>query len=327
MFDRYSHWGNADFYTNRDLFKENYKDLLEFPFYLTLFRKTEYTLSRVKKDQNKKDQNKKDCRGLFDEGRIDLLDRTDQLILGIIITGRCMTAGQLKAYYLLRAGSISSKRIRKGMDRLYYLGLIARVRLQDADDPSCYLKCYVPTSDGYKLGRAMHAPFLTIKKDCIIGEYYGGWGRFFKQSIIYNQIVLNQLLYNPSLRRFSFTDVYFPKAKRFHVVPLCLVIDGHDYCFAMAEQFEYWDIKRVLERWVNYKKERNREMTLVLIAYNKVTAAIVEQAMEAVSNPGIRVVFTDSREWFKEAEGTYLSGRPFVPAELVNRPPLIRNAG
>lgn len=322
MFDRYSDWGNADYYTNRELLKENYKELLEFPFYLTLFRKTEYTLSKIKKDQNEKN-----CRKLFEEGGIDLLGSTDQLILGILITGRCMTVGQLKAYYLLRAGSISTKRIRKGLDRLYYLGVIARVRLQDQDDHSCYLKFYVPTSDGYKLGRAMHTPFLTIKKDCIIGEHYGGWGRFFKQSIIYNQIVLNQLLYNPSLRRFSLTDVSFPKANRYHVVPLCLMIDGYDYCFAMAEQFEYWDIKRVLDRWANYKNERKREMTLVLIAYNKVTAALAEQSMEAVSDPSIRVVFTDAREWFKEAEGTYMSGHPLVPAELVNQPQHIRNAG
>ena len=322
MFDRYSDWGNADFYTNRELLKENYKDLLELPFYLSLFRKTEYTLSKIKKEQDEKN-----CRKLFDEGGLDHLDDTDQLILGIIITGRCMTAGQLKAYYLLRAGAISSKRFKTGLDRLYYLGLIARVRLQDADDHSCFLKLYVPTSDGYKLGRAMHAPFLTIKKDCIIGEYYRGWGRFFKQSVIYNQIVLNQLLYNPSLRRFSLSDVSFPKANRYHVVPLCLMIGGHDYCFAMAEQFEYWDIKSTLDRWANYKKERKREMTLVLIAYNKVTAAFAEQAMQVVADPGIRVVFTDAREWFKEAEGTYLSGHPFAHAEPADQPQVMRNAG
>lgn len=322
MFDRYSDWGNAVFYLNRELLKENYKDLIDLPFYLTLFRQTEYTLSKIKKDQDVKN-----CRKLCKEGGLGLLDSTDQLILGIIITGRCMTAGQLKAYYLLRAGEISSKRIKRGLERLYYLGLIARVRMQDTDDHSCYLKMYVPTNDGYKLGRAMHAPFLTIKKDCIIGEYYRGWGRFFKQSVIYNQIVLNQLLYNPSLRRFSLSDVSFPKANRYHIVPLCLMIDGHDYCFAMAEQFEYWDIKRTLDRWVNYKKERKREMTLVLIAYNKVTAAFAEQALKVVSDPGIHVVFTDAREWFREAEGTYLGGYPFVPAQLTDRLQTVRNTG
>ncbi|MCI8494584.1 MAG: hypothetical protein HFI74_02725 [Lachnospiraceae bacterium] len=253
MYHNLSHWRTAQFFSEKQNLITNYQKLLSKPEYY----KARYDLELCHFSGDKQPLTEAE------------LDNKALIIIGILAAGTNMTLAQLNSYLLLKNIETSSESLLQSINRLINLGIVNRTTiylknpyLENAtEDDTPYLNCYQVTETGKWFAEQMDAPqdFPTERGYC--KEY----NKFYTDTILYNQIVLNYLLYCPAFKYFKIDSINHILSHRKLTALLYIATEEGDYCFSSPDVFKQEISCKKLTDWKAFQNNRNTKSTFVLL--------------------------------------------------------------
>lgn len=296
MSNKYTFWGCCDFYTERDLFEQDYYKLLNLPFY---FKRNSvlklYTFyARYNKSVEKK------------------MTHLDMLIIGLMAVGSSMTLLQLQAYLVLKNVSISMTSLKERVANMVNGGVVERNIIYDYETCENGTICkrrivyYRLTYQGNLIAKDIGAPTCTIKKYkfFINGEHERL--QFLIQTNLWNQIILNQIRYNKAFIQFFVQNVHiFPDQVKMDI-PLYIKTQNGDYGFQHISKLGIVSLKHTIELWERYAQLKKKRMTVVLTVEHSDAISYIMHNLEKTKYELITIAISLVKDWYKEQSGKIL---------------------
>lgn len=258
LYQNFSHWRTAKFFSEKQKLVTNYQKLLSKPEYYN----TPYQLELCHFSGNKQPLSEPE------------LDNRALIIIEILAAGKNMTLAQLNSYLLLKNSDTSFEALLHSINRLISLGIVNRTTiylknssLQDtSEDETPYLNCYQVTESGKWYVEQMGAPvdFSTCETDCQASQVPAL--KFYTDTILYNQIILNYLLYCPAFKYFEINSVYHIPGHGKLTVSLYIATEEGNYCFTILDILGQETLLKKLTDWKAFQNNRNTNTTFVFIA-------------------------------------------------------------
>ncbi len=295
MANKYSHWYNNDFYGDKVILAQQYRELLELPFYygkhgalkIETYRKPPANLGRK------------------------MIEYVEWMMIGIFATGQNMTMCQLNSYLLLKNIVIRNESLKDKIEHLIHNGVLERNMIcagegftqWESGRKTAKVVSYRPTRKGYAMAKSLGLPKYNFKKYCQLTNSLRGKLLLSMRAILWNQIVLNQMLYNPGLLWFRMGEFYRLDQGRFMELPLYVKTKDGEYYFEYLHVMADAVIEHTFSLWIQYVMQKGRPFTFVLVTDEYHVASIVGRHVNRAREAGIKVATTVASDWFGEEAG------------------------
>lgn len=302
MANKYACWYSNDFYSDKSLLAEHYGDYLQLPFYYgkNCSLKVE-TCHRMPPDRNQKK-----------------MEYVELLIVGILAAGQSMTALQLKAYLLLKNIAISNTVLNGKLEWLIYQGLLERNTIWDSKILPVKEKAgHVPKVIVFRLTMKGCATAVSIgisgrnrEKDFQLTCQRGKLSRLTR-SILWNQIILNQMLYNARFTWFRVGEFQKLRSQKYMELPLRVSTAEGEYYFEYLHTMENEVIDHTISLWLDYAMKKGMPFTFVLVS-DSYDAIRIGSYMSKAKAAGIRLAATSAVDWFRDEAGVIMTASDFL---------------
>lgn len=285
--NKYTEWNKGDSYMRRDLLMAE-QELMEEP----LIR---YSLSSVTRTAVKK--------AGYDSGRS--FDALDMQILAIIAMGKCMTLRQLRAYLLLKGEKVKNEDLRDRINLMKDDGMLVEVRYYKKEDEADDLNCsYMVSYQSNDILRSLGAPRIDPRENYAINHQMGT--RLANcASLLWNQIILNQLLYNPGIGCFRIQELVQIGKNMSISVPLGITIKGRLCVFDMFRSYyDLEEIRRRLDNWKNYAEQKDKSFVLVVICSSAEHEMWIAGCIREIRSDRISFATSTEEKWIHASPGT-----------------------
>lgn len=298
MANKYIYWYRNDFYGDKAILAEQYGDLLELPFYYG-----------------------KDCAlaiRTYQKPPIKLKMKTieymEWMIIGILAVGQSMTMRQLKSYLLMKNIAVSNMVLKEKIEQLIHRGILERNMIWDSKNPfqqeegekNTRVVSYWLTRKGYMLAESLGLPKYSVETYYQLTNSHRGKLSLLTRSILWNQIVLNQMLYNPDLLWFRVGERYKLSQGMLMELPLYIKTKDGEYYFEYLRAVEDVVIEKTFSLWMEYVMQKGRPFTFVLVTDQYNVDSITGRHVNSAEEVGIKVATTVVDDWFKEEAGTIM---------------------
>lgn len=296
MANKYSQWYKNDFYGDKVILAQQYRELLELPFYygkhgslkIETFRKPPANLDRK------------------------MMKYVEWMMIGIFATGKNMTMRQLKTYLLLKNIVISNRTLQDKVEQLVQSGMLERNKICDGKGfmqwedgkKAAKVVSYRPTRKGYAMAEFLGLPKYSFKVYCQMTNSLRGKLLLSMRAILWNQIVLNQMLYNPGLLWFRIGEFYRLDQGKFMELPLYVKTKDGEYYFEYLHVMADAVIEHTFSLWMQYVMRKGRPFTFVLVTEEYHVASIVGRHVNRAREAGIKLATTVAGDWFRAEAGT-----------------------
>lgn len=301
-YDKHSIWRSKDFFTEKESLKSRYQSLVEKPFYFDA--QYELDLYHYSCDVN--------------PGTEQDLDAKDLLILGILAAGKNMTLAQLTSYLLLKNTDVSLEELNDAVNRLIELGIVNRTTIHPSNPlySSYNTTCYQVTEEGRWFIQQIYAPAdFSLFSNGFMANFYS-MRYFYTSTILWNQIVLNYILYCDNLVRFEITSpYYFPGYPRL-IIPLYIETETNNYFFSYLKYVNEETLHKVFLNWDDFQKNSKKDITFVLVANDEEQLLLAKTFLFRESlfskNFGISNLFPDIDNHENPRQGTICNKTVFL---------------
>lgn len=303
MANKYTCWYRNDFYTDKLLLAEQYSHFLELPFYYG--KECSLKLGTYQKAPA-------DCKK-------EKMEYVELLITGILAVGQSMTALQLKSYLLLKNIAISNTVLKGTLERLIYRGMLERNTVWDGKTPFCKgengnaarVTGFRLTPMGYAAAASLGVPGNGRKTDCQLNSQRGKLSRLTR-SILWNQIILNQMLYNAGFSRFRVGEIQRLSHGKYMELPLYLKTTAGEYYFEYLHTMKNEVIEHTLSLWLEYAMRKEKPFTFVLASDRYDEALKIGSYMNRAKAAGVKLAVTSAVDWFREEAGVIMMASEFL---------------
>lgn len=294
MANKYSNWNKASNYSNRNNIIYHLPPYIKVP---ELFQpKTNFIL------ENKPIKNSTTLQNLY----LNLLDTE---IITRIACSYGLTTLQLKIYLQLAGYHISQFKLEEYLYRLAKLKMICHSTFKDLSCSTANQKSNIVTQywylapNGYDVAKEIEAPIATQEKPRPNYKNYGQYD-FALSNILWNQIIINQLLYSNNLKNFQIHTKESLNDKPFYV-PLKLRTTHNLYIFEYIcdLSFKHNHLQEILSQWISYKKEQKIPFTLVFVCKNNILMNKLKKYFNTSTISQFPLLFSKSEEWFQNTSG------------------------
>ena len=319
MGKKYSQWLDGKEFKNNKLLKRRYENIDIAPGYTPAlkFDYKKYTIARPNHFNGE-------------------LSEIQEKILGLVATHCFLSIKQIKTYLDLQGVDISMSEISRTLEDLIFFNLVERNTITRRDtvfDQDS--KMYINTDcEGIKLySQGCYRPFsnrvfpaCSLKSLAIIKQDCGNAMPTLAISMhIINQILLNNMIYNGTVRRFRVAQIkYLPRMRL--SVPLEIATNSRIYYFINAIFISTYRLQEVLSNWNDYttmlketvsakhsdkkqlesnKKGSVEPFTIVIIAANTEHLSQIMDVVNRTDTKNFEVAFTIYDEWFQKKGGTF----------------------
>lgn len=305
MTNKYFYWRSANFYNCTDRLASQYESLISKPFYFT--EDCALDVSHFQKP-------------VFPDENM-ILDNTEYMVLGILASGKNMTALQVYSYLLLKNISVSLPELSQILQRFIDVGILERNTIYPvfSESKTCIsrrLDCYRISLGGTRFVRDICAPV-----DYEINYHYLRQGRhgllyYYTTTILWNQILLNYLLYVTPEYYFHIAAAVTQKDNKNCAfaaeIPFMLESEDHillfDYLYKPSDD----KVSGVYRRWCRVQNKLYKKITYVLVVNNYADLLFVKNSLlkETMLNSKISldsIRFSIVHSWFQTCPGVYLS--------------------
>lgn len=294
MANKYSNWNNASNYSHTEYVKQTlppYIKVLELYQSQTTFILKE---SDVIPSLNKIYTN---------------LNIIDIEIIARIASSCGLTAFQLKLYLQMAEYHISQPELKNRLYCLVNLGLIRNMIFKDISpttinqNTDVVTQYYYLCNSGIEIAKALGSSTISPKQSRTLKTKYGHF-HFVLSNILWNQIVINQLLYNSNIKHFQLQKKEFFNNNSFYV-PLKLRTSKNSYFFEYISElsFKHNRLQNLLKQWHIYQKEHPIPFILVLVCKNKSIMDMLLHHPAIYTIPEFRIMVSCSEEWFQTTSG------------------------
>lgn len=296
MANKYSQWYENDFYSNKVLLAQRYKELLELPFYYG--KHGSLKIETYRKPPVNSDRK--------------MMKYVEWMIIGIFATGKNMTMRQLKSYLLLKNIAISNRVLQAQVEQLIQSGMLERNMICTGQDfmqwedgkKTAKVVSYRPTRKGYAMAESLGLPKYSFKIYCQLTNSLRGKLLLSMRAILWNQIVLNQILYNPGFLWFRIGEFYRLGQGKIMELPLYVKTKDGEYYFEYLHVMADAVIEHTFSLWIQYIMRKRRTFTFVLVTEEYHAASIAGRHVNCAREAGIKVATTIASDWFRAEAGT-----------------------
>lgn len=288
MSDKYTYWRSHAFCKKKSHLEMQYEYLLEKPYYYN-----EYCCTSLRYVTH----NTEPCPD-------KPLNHMELQIIGILAAGKNMTLSQLASYLLLLGNKVIMDSLRETVLKLIGLGILKQTeicRLNENKSISQKVTCYQIAFSGMPYVKQICAPSDFRMTHNGFGYSRSKAKHFFKNTILWNQIILNFILYIPGFRRYEISSVLNLPNYRKLVVPLYVETEHKNYFFELMHPVFPGKIQQCFQKWSTYQKHKKRKITFVALTYtyDEMCKARTLLLNETISPDGstMNTVFTDNIEF------------------------------
>jgi len=289
MADKYCEWNMAGAYLRTDMvgekFFEKEKDKILKP----------YSFQIINCDSSK--------------SKVDytwtLLDLHKMEIVARIACSRGITLFQLVAFLRLQGYDTTDNAVKEHLFWLMEKEIIRKVTINTHVNNIIFneenLEFYWLGRRGWDIAKALGVPVPTKNQTSNMFCNYGK-KRYILSIILWNQIIINQLLHNPNTLHFKIhTTVNFKNGESFHI-PLLLRTKEQDYIFeyAKGKYIKPAYVEKVVEQWKKYQKNTKKKNYLIFVCEDEVSIRRVRQIVGETNNG---IFFTEDKMWWENERG------------------------
>lgn len=258
MANKYTYWRSNSFYEDKKTLAKFYSFFLQKPFYYN-FEKCILGISLY------------NCNTPFAKQKQP--NNSELLILGLLAAGKNMTFFQLKSYLALKGINWDQECLIHTLNQLGDKGLLEKriIYQRDPSDTSNkiaysnHFMCYSIAFEGKKYIEQIGAPTDYKIKPLYPDTKTGRLIYLYTSTILWNQIILNYTLYDPSFQFFQIcTPLHFSHQNKMEI-PLCIQTEQRDFIFEYTHQVDKEIVRNIYKKWQAYKKCCKREIAFVLI--------------------------------------------------------------
>lgn len=290
MANKYTKWGDKNFYSNIDKLAEDYESYVTIPFYYgcecTL--KLQSCQNRIEYDGNIK------------------TDYTEMMIVGILSTGYNMTLLQLRSYLCIKGIQTNNSALKERLDYMILKGLVIRHTIYDP--------VLIMTQKTGEVKNRVISYQLTNMGNLISG-IFGAFGNTFQRikresrkcvnlmgtlinGILWNQIVLNQLVFNPSLQNFKIENITTCEDGKRREIPLHITAKERKYYFVYTYSPRPASYERILQEWLAFAGRQESLSNLVIVTDRNNDMELLDMCFKACNTFHTLISVTCVKEWF-----------------------------
>ncbi len=241
-------------------------------------------------------------------------------IVARIACSRGVTLRQLVCFLRLQGYDVDTDIIEEFLGKLLERDIIRKIAI-DIDicnimQKGRCLEFHWLGSQGWDIAKALGVPVPTKKQTSFMLCNYGK-KRYILSTILWNQIVINQLLYNPHVLHFKIHDTVRIKNKEnIHHIPLLLRTKKQDYIFeyTRGKYMKRNYLEEVLKQWKEYEENSKKKSYLVLACEDKKAAKRVNRVIGEMEVADNNIFYTEDKLWWNGESGSI-----FKWAQLDNR--------
>lgn len=233
------------------------------------------------------------------------LDVVEINMLALLGMGKCMTARQLKAYLLLKGYDIDMDVLNERLRALIEEGIIVEaVYVRNDDEQHCTLKAYMAAYKANDLLKGLGAAMLDPREDYAAGNQMGR-RLAICSCLLWNQVILNQLLYNQGVGNFRLWELVQVEKKQSISIPLGIFVKGKFCVFDMLRSYHDPELVRQrLKMWEDYAEARERSFVLVIVCESVEHEQWIAGCIKDFSSDWISLATCTEDKWLYSRPGT-----------------------
>lgn len=229
-------------------------------------------------------------------------------LIARIACSRGMTLPQVLCFLRLQGYSIEDNKVREYLNELSDYDIIRTLTIQTEIKTIMQeekgIKFYWLGRQGWDIAKALRVPVPTKGQTSQMFLNYGK-KRYILSSVLWNQIILNQLLYNDNIVNFRIHDtVNLPNGKVIHI-PLILRTRNQDYVFEYirGKYLKQAYIQTILLQWAEYMQYMKTKFLLVLVGEHNIAVRRIKQIVDTINDYDIKIFYTEDRLWWNKESG------------------------
>lgn len=246
------------------------------------------------------------------------LSETETSVLEILSVGKNMTFGQLMSYLLLKGIAVEKDELNALLARLRKQGLISQWNVFQMDNLPWHqpqeLSTYQVTCPGCPQIRQIYRPSDHSVPSRNTQKNYRRNLYFYTATVLWNQIVLNYLVYGSNIEQFRIETEYTHAQDGKVVIPLWFETDRQKYFFHYMYHSTESALCSLFRKWKIFRELTGQEIIPVIIldslqqifALNK---HFLEKLAFESALPTNQLYFSTTKSWFMEEPGTLLPFR------------------
>ncbi len=311
MINKNTKWRSKEVYGQVEQLAEAYPSLIEEPFYCGYPCRIDSITPKYAVTDTMKEE------------RSDI----QYQIIGVLAAGKNMTLAQVNCYLILKGINISKVKLVEEMMELVREGIVEMNRICPVKDEgieiqnttliSQYVTCFHLCFRAEEYVKKVFAPLDYGLNPHILAGGHGGLIYYYASTILWNQIILNFMLYETSFNRFTIDDVFpNPYFERIEI-PLYIETEEGNYLFEYVHTVNPDQIRKRFQQWSMLQKYTQEKIIFVIVAGNfyELYKAKYWIRKEALMNTSIfldRITFSVAHSWFMEQKGAILTSAEIV---------------